>query len=254
MSYIGNEPIVSSTRTVTEIVATTGQTLFTPNGGYTVGFVDVFINGAQLQASDFTATNGTTITLNTACTLNDDVRIVAWGKFNIANIDATAITTGIVAAARLGTGSALSTTYLRGDNTWGAVGGGFTAGTLMLFQQTAAPTGWTKQVTHNDKALRVVSGTAGSGGSTGFTAVFTNQIPTISATTLATTQIPSHNHTVAAMGGGSAMPYFYTCGSQAAGASTLTTSSSGGGGSHTHTAGAVTLNVQYVDIIIASKD
>ena len=29
------------------------------------------------------------------------------------------------------------------------------SGTSMLFQQTAAPTGWTKQTTHNDKAIRL---------------------------------------------------------------------------------------------------
>jgi hypothetical protein len=40
--------------------------------------------------------------------------------------------------------------------TTAASGQRLTAGTLMLFQQTAAPTGWTKQTTHNDKALRVV--------------------------------------------------------------------------------------------------
>ena len=45
----------------------------------------------------------------------------------------------------------------------------FPSGTLMLFQQTASPTGWTKETTHNDKSLRVVSGTAGSGGSVAFT-------------------------------------------------------------------------------------
>jgi len=39
------------------------------------------------------------------------------------------------------------------------------AGSLMMFQQTASPTSWTKQTTHNNKALRVVSGTAGTGGS-----------------------------------------------------------------------------------------
>ena len=33
------------------------------------------------------------------------------------------------------------------------------SGTTMLFQQSTAPTGWTKQTTHNDKALRVVTGT-----------------------------------------------------------------------------------------------
>ncbi len=44
----------------------------------------------------------------------------------------------------------------------------FPAGTAMLFAQTAAPTGWTKSTTHNDKILRVVSGTASSGGSVNF--------------------------------------------------------------------------------------
>jgi hypothetical protein len=39
----------------------------------------------------------------------------------------------------------------------------FPSDTLMLFQQTAAPPGWTKQTVHNDKALRVVSGAASSG-------------------------------------------------------------------------------------------
>ena len=40
----------------------------------------------------------------------------------------------------------------------------------MLFQQTSAPTGWTKVTSGVDnKALRVVSGTAGSGGSNAFT-------------------------------------------------------------------------------------
>jgi hypothetical protein len=85
MSYIGNEPIVSATRTVTETTATAGQTTFTANGGYTVGYIDVFVNGAQLQTSDFTATNGSTVVLLQAATVGDDVRLVAWGTFSSAN-------------------------------------------------------------------------------------------------------------------------------------------------------------------------
>jgi len=81
MSYIGNEPIVSATRTVTEISATAGQTVFTANGGYTVGFIDVFVNGSKLTNSDFTATNGTTITLNEAAQASDIVRLEALGTF-----------------------------------------------------------------------------------------------------------------------------------------------------------------------------
>ena len=51
----------------------------------------------------------------------------------------------------------------------------FPAGTAMLFVQTAAPTGWTKSTTHNNKALRIVSGTASSGGSVNFTTAFSSQ-------------------------------------------------------------------------------
>jgi hypothetical protein len=141
----------------------------------------------------------------------------------------------------------------------------FPSGTLMLFQQTSAPTGWTKQTTHNDKALRVVSGSASSGGSTAFSTVFTNQTPTITtsglsagATTLTTAQIPSHTHDLK---GGAAQTYG-TVGlyRNTIFDYTMVTEAAGGGGSHTHsisgsaTSSAITLNVQYVDLIIASKD
>lgn len=145
----------------------------------------------------------------------------------------------------------------------------------MLFQQTAAPTGWTKQTTHNDKALRVVSGTASSGGTSAFTTVFANQTPTITtsglsvgATTLSTSQIPSHNHTYYASpssfsgsdsviwGDGVAVRIDTSATPSESGVTTSTGSS----GSHSHsmsgsaTSSAITLNVQYVDLIIASKN
>ena len=141
----------------------------------------------------------------------------------------------------------------------------FVAGTAMMFVQTAAPTGWTKSTTHDNKALRVVSGTASSGGTSTFTTVFSNQTPTITtsglsagATTLSTAQMPSHTHTFQ-------LRDPCTCGPgiplRAAGSGPVTsTSSTGGGGSHTHTvtgsatSSAITLAVQYVDVIIATKN
>jgi len=49
-------------RTQTEFTATAGQTTFSVPS-YTVGFIDVYRNGALLGSADFTATNGTTVVL-----------------------------------------------------------------------------------------------------------------------------------------------------------------------------------------------
>jgi len=64
------------TKNSTEVTATGGQTVF--NGTYTVGFVDVFLNGSKLDSSEFTATNGTSITLTTGATANDIIEIVGF--------------------------------------------------------------------------------------------------------------------------------------------------------------------------------
>lgn len=127
----------------------------------------------------------------------------------------------------------------------GGGGGSFPSGTAMLFVQTAAPTGWTKSTTHNDKTLRVVSGTASSGGSNSFTTALVNSFNS-GATTLTTSQIPAHTHSVPSdLGAGSLTGYTPD------GTKTQSSGSAGTGGSHTHT---VQLNVQYVDVIIATKD
>jgi len=140
----------------------------------------------------------------------------------------------------------------------------FPSGTRLTFNQTAAPTGYTKSTTDDNKALRVVTGTVGTGGTTGFTTVFTNQTPTITtsglsagATTLTTAQIPSHTHTYNQSNDGTINgPY----NNISVGNNSTSTGSTGGGGSHTHTVSgtatstAITLNVQYVDVIIAQKN
>ena len=46
---------------------------------------------------------------------------------------------------------------------------GFPSGTKLLFQQNTAPTGWTKSTTHDNKALRIVSGNVTTGGTVAFT-------------------------------------------------------------------------------------
>lgn len=135
------------------------------------------------------------------------------------------------------------------------------SGTLMLFQQTSAPTGWTKQTTHDNKALRVVSGSASSGGTNSFSTAFNSSVNTsggsVANHTLTTSQMPGHSHTirhydnsgayVGAIPPGSGV-YYSTY--------TSTSNSVGGDGSHNHSFTNPTFNlaVQYVDVIIASKD
>ena len=59
-------------RTVTNFTATAGQTSFSVPS-YTVGYIDVYRNGVRLVSTDYTATTGTTVVLNNACTVGDAV-------------------------------------------------------------------------------------------------------------------------------------------------------------------------------------
>lgn len=52
---------------------------------YDSGFVDVYLNGIKLQPADFTATNGTSVTLGTAAQTSDTVSIVGYGTFQLSN-------------------------------------------------------------------------------------------------------------------------------------------------------------------------
>jgi hypothetical protein len=132
----------------------------------------------------------------------------------------------------------------------------FPSGTLMLFQQTAAPTGWTKQTTHNNKALRVVSGTASSGGTTVFSSVFDSRTPTgtVAGHALTISEMPAHTHNFAIINGSAGTRP--RDGGNSGTTTTGTTASAGSGNSHNHgwTGNAMDFDVQYVDLIIASKD
>ena len=66
---------------------------------------------------------------------------------------------------KLNTNMNLIDTQMKANET--AIGGaGVPSGTVMVFYQAAAPTGWTKSTSNNDKALRVVSGNGGGTGGT----------------------------------------------------------------------------------------
>lgn len=75
-AFLSSNISTSQSRTVTRSVATNGQTTFSVN--YKVGFIDVFLNGAKLDSTEYTASNGTTVTLSEAAVINDIVEFVAY--------------------------------------------------------------------------------------------------------------------------------------------------------------------------------
>jgi hypothetical protein len=58
--------------------ATAGQTTFTPSAGYNPGALEVFMNGLMLLASDYTATNSSTVVLGVAANAGDEVEILTY--------------------------------------------------------------------------------------------------------------------------------------------------------------------------------
>lgn len=203
----------------------------------------------------------------------------------------------------------------------------FPTGTVMLFQQTAAPLGWTKLAVHNNKALRLTTGSVTTGGSVAFTTAFASQantgtiggtVPsgsisnttaggTVGNTALSADQLPAHTHDTTISGSTSTTgdhSHTVQTRNDASGGtgeigltnpgatgtkSTNTTgnhshtfsgsgTSNGGNGlfgnahghsftgsshghtftgnshNHSYTGDAINLAVQYVDVIMASKD
>lgn len=151
----------------------------------------------------------------------------------------------------------------------------------MIFVQSTAPTGWTKNLDYDDYALRVVSGVPSFGGTVNFTSVFTT-VPvsgtvastpfSVGNTTLTTDQLPSHGHLhigsslnpgsvrigpLSAIRGTANPPALQPVPSPAGPGTTPSSS-----GTHTHTqpsdfintftGNPLNMNVKYVDAILAT--
>jgi hypothetical protein len=66
----------SNLRTSTTFTATLGQTTFSAT--YSIGYVDVYINGVKLTNTEFVATNETSVILNDACFGGETVEIISY--------------------------------------------------------------------------------------------------------------------------------------------------------------------------------
>ena len=164
---------------------------------------------------------------------------------DIPALPASKITSGTFADARL---SASSVTQHASSE--------FSSGDKMLFKQSSAPTGWTKETSNDDCCLRIVSGSVSTGGSVALSTALAT--PAISASlggapdagnlsvsmsgnisnhTITTNQIAAHSH---------ASGMFNVSNNQIANPAapkantgndrfnSITTGNAGGGGSHNH--------------------
>ena len=215
--YIGRAPSDSSVVVARQTFSATGiTTTFTFASGYTIGYLDVFLNGAkQIEGQDYDANNGSTFDISGGGVINGDIiEAVAYKAFNVSNVkDApgdftvgnnltvvghtTAVTahyTGVVTASSFsGDGSALT----------GVAGGKFSANDTGISTTTSVGIGTTNATgaadSNNTAVLNVGvvtanffygngSGLTGIAGTeniiTGTAATFTNVVKVGTAITL----------------------------------------------------------------------
>ena len=68
------------------VTATSGQTQFTVTGGYRINEIAVYRNGTRLvDGRDFTATDGSLVTLLSGATVGDSIEFQIFDSFNVAN-------------------------------------------------------------------------------------------------------------------------------------------------------------------------
>lgn len=163
-----------------EFVATSGQTVFTgaDANGATLSYVApaliVTLNGVRLRpGDDYTATNGTSITLVSAAALNDELVVDAFGSFLVANTYTIAQTDAGFVAKTSSTGAAtmpVGTTAQRpGSPTTGQTRFNTSLGSTEIYNgsnwQTLVGSGTT--TTYNVEYLVVAGGGGGGQGGPG---------------------------------------------------------------------------------------
>lgn len=133
-------------------------------------------------------------------------------------------------------------------------GSSIPTGSVMIFKQASAPSGWTRISTFDDAAIRVVGlAPPSSGGSVGFSSALV-AASAVDSHTLTQAEMPTHTHDMA-FNISNAATTSQVCLFQEnplfSNPITLGLNGTGGGGGHNHT---FTLGLKYVDMILCSKD
>lgn len=170
----------TSTTGTGAVVGATGATLTTPNLGVaTATSINKVSITAPATSATLTIANGKTLSVaNTLAFAGTDSTVMTFpaGSGTVLTADSTATVTnksisasqvnsGTLGTARLGSGSADSTTFLRGDSTWQTVtGGGTPGGSTTQFQfNNAGAFGGASNVLFNSTTGQVTLNQAGNG-------------------------------------------------------------------------------------------
>ena len=82
---------------IIRVLATNNQTVFTVTGGYRINQIGVFRNGVRLSnSSDFTATDGATVTLVNPAALNDEILFEIQDDFRVSDAIVSAASTQVI--------------------------------------------------------------------------------------------------------------------------------------------------------------
>ena len=117
MSYLGRSAKLSlKAQEKVSFLATAGQTSKT-GLSYTPTFIEVYVNGVLLtDNSDYTATNGNSITFTVALLLNDEVTVISLKTFTVADHYSKTEADALLAAKLPLAGGTMTGDTLHGDN------------------------------------------------------------------------------------------------------------------------------------------
>ena len=134
----------ASTITRTDFTATSGQTVFTIS--YVAGAIDVYRNGIKLANADYTATNGTSVTLATGAITGDLIECVVYSVIAIAATvstfsgGSTGLTPATATSGAISLAGTLAIANGGTNSTATATAGGAAYGTGTAYAVTAAGT------------------------------------------------------------------------------------------------------------------